>query len=331
MPAFYVGGGNANVLNWIKSVSFTDHTHSYLPLSGGILSGLNQTPLVINGVSNNEASITYRYLSDTNTDWTVGPGAGIGDMTYFGFYTPKTGRVATISNGGGFSIYSIKTNGGEIQTTGANAFRSVFGNYGMIFRNDGVNCYIMPTNSGDPYGSWNDKYMIISLDENQWQFMRSPNDPGLSTTRGYPVLSETNADRVYSLANKNAEYLKVRGGLGTYHCTFTNSDIRLKKNIKNTEINALDLINKIKIRQFDWKNKDYHQSIGFVADELEELDENLSEGGGYEDEEEKAMDVKSVNTFYLQGYEVKAIQELSQENKELRKELEEIKALLLNK
>lgn len=244
-------------------------------------------------------------------------------MTYFGFYTAKNGRVATLSNGGGLSIYSIKA-GGEIQSTGANAFRSVFGNYGMIFRNDGVNCYIMPTNSGDPYGSWNDNYIIISFPDNQWQFVKSPNDLGLSTSRGYPVLSETNADRIYSLANKNAEYLKVRAGLGTYHCTFTNSDIRLKQNIKDTEVNALDFINKIKIRQFDWKDKDYHQSIGFIADELEELDSNLSEGGGYEDAEEKAMDIKSVNTFYLQGYEVKAIQELSNKVDELLKRIAEL-------
>lgn len=106
----------------------------------------------------------------------------------------------------------------------------------------------------------------------------------------------------------------------------SSSDIRLKANIKDTQVNGLEFINKIKLRQFDWKDKDYHQLIGFVADELEELDENLSVGGSSElDENELPENPKCVNTFYLQGYEVKAIQELSErlnalerENKELR-------------
>ena len=31
----YIGGGNADKLNWVKQICFTDHTHSYLPLSAG--------------------------------------------------------------------------------------------------------------------------------------------------------------------------------------------------------------------------------------------------------------------------------------------------------
>lgn len=112
----------------------------------------------------------------------------------------------------------------------------------------------------------------------------------------------------------------------------SSSDIRLKDNIKDTEVNGLDFINKIKLRQFDWKESHKHQNIGFVADELEELDENLSVGGSDEvDETGLPKNPKCVNTFYLQGYEVKAIQELSQENKELKeiisKLLERIAAL----
>ena len=36
----YIGGGNADTLNWVKQLSFSDHTHSYLPLSGGTVTGL---------------------------------------------------------------------------------------------------------------------------------------------------------------------------------------------------------------------------------------------------------------------------------------------------
>lgn len=102
----------------------------------------------------------------------------------------------------------------------------------------------------------------------------------------------------------------------------SSSDIRLKENVKDTEVDkALDVINQIKIRSFDWKNMDKHQKIGFVADELEEIDANfVDEGsGGYN----KFGDInpKSVNNFYMLGYIVKAIQELSAEVDKLKAQL----------
>lgn len=54
----------------------------------------------------------------------------------------------------------------------------------------------------------------------------------LNTYHAYVVVSDSNDNRVYSISNYNANYLKVRCGLNTYHCTYSNSDIRLKKNIK---------------------------------------------------------------------------------------------------
>lgn len=96
------------------------------------------------------------------------------------------------------------------------------------------------------------------------------------------------------------------------------SDIRLKENIKDTEITSgLSLINKIQLRSFTWKhayNNEYagdRWKIGMIADELELLDPKLTLGGGWEDEEHTKISKKSINTFYLQGYIIKGIQELS--------------------
>ena len=88
------------------------------------------------------------------------------------------------------------------------------------------------------------------------------------------------------------------------------SDIRLKSHIKSTSQTALPLINSIQLKEFTWKGSGKHQSIGFIADELEKLDPGLTYGGG--------ETTKCVDSFYLQGYEVKAIQELSEENIHLR-------------
>ena len=116
--------------------------------------------------------------------------------------------------------------------------------------------------------------------------------------------------------------LKVNGRWGSSSSWETHgfksnySDIRLKTNISNSNRKALDIINSIKIRQFDWIRSGEHQDIGFIADELETLDQHFTFGGGYE--EDGSMNIKSVDSLYLQGYEVKAIQELSQENQKLK-------------
>lgn len=250
-----------------------------------------------------------------NRDWRFGSATGSGDQNWFGWYDYTSGY-----HGGIYGPSHILRMNGEIQSTSANAFRAIYGNYGFIIRNDGANTYFMMTSSGDPWGSWNDNYTIFTPN-GEWQVKKSQYDGGMPTSRGYVVVSDSNADRVYSLSNYNASYLKIRGGLGTYHCTYSNSDIRLKMNVKDSEVNALSTINRIKVRQFNWKKDGKHQKIGFIADELEELDEKFSIGGGYEG---KTMDVKSVDTFYLMGYMVKAIQELSEQNLTLKQENDKI-------
>lgn len=272
--------------------------------------------------SSNLISTYYEYQSNRGTiDWRFGSATGSGDQNWFGFYDYTYGYHGGIYGPG----HSLRM-GGEIQSTAANGFRAVQGKYGFIIRNDGANVYFMMTGNGDPWGGWNDNYTIFTPN-GEWQVKKSPYDNGMSTARGYVVISDSNDNRVYSISNYNANYLKVRCGLNTYHCTYSNSDIRLKKNINNTSItNALSVINSIKVRQFDWKETNIHQSIGFVADELEKLDPNFSQGGGVT--KDGGIDVKSVNSFYLQGYIVKALQELSSQVSDLKQENKRLKQKL---
>lgn len=136
--------------------------------------------------------------------------------------------------------------------------------------------------------------------------------------------SPTTANSYYRLA--------VRGQWGnsgySTHYIYTDlitSDIRLKKNIKNSKIKALEAVELMQVRQFDWK-KGGHQNIGFVADELEEIDPNLALGGGYD--ENGDMDVKHINTPYLLNYAIKAIQELSVTVKEQSCKIRELEGKL---
>lgn len=106
------------------------------------------------------------------------------------------------------------------------------------------------------------------------------------------------------------------------------SDIRLKENIESSETDALETVNQMKVRQFDWKERmgGWHQNIGFVADELEEIDPNLALGGGYDENGE--MDIKQINSPYLLNYAIKAIQELSTKVDEQEKHIKELERRL---
>lgn len=139
--------------------------------------------------------------------------------------------------------------------------------------------------------------------------------------------------------NGGKEYrrMAVRGQWGSttenYYATdyvYTNtgvSDIRLKENVKDSKVEALETVRRMKVRQFDWK-KGGHQSIGFVADELEEIDPNLALGGGYDENGE--MDIKQINSQYLLNYAIKAIQELSAKVDEQEKHIKELERRLQN-
>lgn len=63
-------------------------------------------------------------------------------------------------------------------------------------------------------------------------------------------------------------------GVGTVLGAWT-SDKSLKKNIKNAQIDALELVKLIQHKQFEWKQNNEHQSIGYVANQLAEVHPEL--------------------------------------------------------
>ena len=103
----------------------------------------------------------------------------------------------------------------------------------------------------------------------------------------------------------------------------SSSDIRLKKDITDSQVDALEVINRVKLREFTWKDDGVRQKIGVVVDELEELDPLLSVGGG-EDENGEPI-YKSVNNLLMISYLTKAVQQLSAQVDSLQNEIKELK------
>lgn len=167
---------------------------------------------------------------------------------------------------------------------------------------------------------------------------RQPIASVTADTKRVAFLSSDYHANGYGAGTEHGSYrlgVKAQWGGSSYemHYIYTNlniSDIRLKENIKNSETDALETVNRMKVRQFDWKERmgGWHQDIGFVADELEEIDPNLALGGGYDENGE--MDIKQINSPYLLNYAIKAIQELSAKVESQEKRIKELERRLQN-
>ena len=90
------------------------------------------------------------------------------------------------------------------------------------------------------------------------------------------------------------------------------SDRRLKKNIVDTVINALEIIADVKVRDFDWIRNDIHCVAGFIAQELQEVFPSAADGS------EDQVDPETGETIYMTASRdvlvpvlVKAVQELT--------------------
>ena len=98
------------------------------------------------------------------------------------------------------------------------------------------------------------------------------------------------------------------------------SDVKLKENISISNHSGLDVINKFKFHSFDWKEDKFgyrkpHTKIGLIAQEVQEIQEDLV----YENPNALALD-----EFRLLNISLKAIQELSTENQQLKSQLKEM-------
>jgi len=105
--------------------------------------------------------------------------------------------------------------------------------------------------------------------------------------------------------------LEVRNNI-IYHWTpiSSASDSKLKENIKETEIVALNLINKLEVVEFDWKDEMYftnsdkskHEKAGFTAQQVKDVIPELVNYDG-------DKDIYGINSIGLIPYLTKAIQE----------------------
>jgi hypothetical protein len=133
-----------------------DGTANKLQLAGTL--GINNTAANYRA-ANYYTSGSLRWAS--GVDATAESGSNAGSSWFMNRYSDtgvfidsplsisrKTG-VVTANSGVQVTMNSSWTGDGYGQ------FRAVYGNYGVILRNDGTTCYLLSTASGSPYGTWN--------------------------------------------------------------------------------------------------------------------------------------------------------------------------------
>jgi hypothetical protein len=114
---------------------------------------------------------------------------------------------------------------------------------------------------------------------------------------------------------------KITGDSGNAIVYSTTSDERLKENIKDTNINGSEVINKIRVRDFQWK-KNKEGDIGLIAQELREVYPKAV--FGKEDEEFLTIEKQSLVPILI-----KTLQEVIKKNNKLEERLKRIEEKLL--
>lgn len=109
---------------------------------------------------------------------------------------------------------------------------------------------------------------------------------------------------------------------GNVYANNISSDRRIKDNIKDCDVKALDIINKFQHKQFDKKDDGKHYNIGYIAQDMEEIDPNFIIKREKTDTLEERY---YINELPIIATLSKAIQELSQQVEALQNEIKVLK------
>jgi phage minor structural protein len=119
----------------------------------------------------------------------------------------------------------------------------------------------------------------------------------------------------------STNYLEIYNNSGAWGASIWASDISLKNNIQDSLEDALPVINNIKHRMFNWKQDGRLQKLGYVAQELNEINSDFV----MKIPQENGYVRMQPNETTIIPYLSKAIQELSKEINDLKEEMEKLK------
>lgn len=137
-----------------------------------------------------------------------------------------------------------------------------------------------------------------------------------------PISFDTDYISVDGYCGLNAYQLRTSGVVRIDYdgTVYQSSDIKLKKDIEDFKHSAVEMIESVPVKSFTWKDTDKKVLAGFIAQDMEYIDKT------YTDESYKGLvnssnDTKTISVNGLVPLLWKAVQELSQEVKDLKEAL----------
>ena len=275
------------------SKTFDDAGNLYLPEDTEIYSGEN--PIIKHDSTNKETIV-----ATDNSNIVLRPNG----------YKSKNGQVFVSTYGELYLPETARLFGGteKFLTHSAQEHHTTLASHGgnIYFRPNGGDSDVAQTYI-TPSGNMN---VAGALYSNAY-YLKDGNKAIVSTS--VHIANIVKGSKVYlELGTNNID------GVGAWGVDVWASDKRLKNSIKDTKVNALDIIKQIKHREFKYNNNDNLVKIGYVADELQEIDDELI----FEVGEDK---LKQPSTSYIIPLLSKAIQEQQEQIEKLKKEIESLK------
>ncbi|MDZ5439330.1 tail fiber domain-containing protein [Enterococcus cecorum] len=201
-------------------------------------------------------------------------------FTPFGLHNQALDTGNNVQNHRLFFHYqglSIESDGANSEL-GRNSGLKIFGDNAYIDLKSGI--LNDPGNDSDPI-----KMRIIATPNNTFEFRNNYGNIYMFTKNGENPVSNgykipyTFADgnmgiRVARIANPTSSgaYLELSNMAGkAWGVSMWASDQRLKSNIQSPTQDALNTLNQLQVRQFDWKSDNVHEDFGLIAQEVEEI------------------------------------------------------------
>lgn len=154
-------------------------------------------------------------------------------------------------------------------------------------------------------------------------------DEGDFHVAGGTILLGTNSSKATismypsSMAQIHGADLDVDGNV---YANNISSDERLKNNIEDSRTNATENLNKFRIKSFNWKKDNSHIKTGFIAQQLEEIDEDYVLKKPEYNENKEIKDYRYyINELPILATLVKGFQEQQQMIENLNNTIEEMK------
>lgn len=139
---------------------------------------------------------------------------------------------------------------------------------------------------------------------------------GTTATGGWPI-TMINIQGI-----TGTPYMNVTSGSRSWGVNMWSSDMRLKKNIKKSPGGATEIVNKLMVRSYDWRERNTHTDYGLIAQNVE----RILPQAVLNVEQPTSFSLKQIIPEGIIPVLVESIQELNERIVYLEKKLEEIAA-----